>query len=479
MLSLLWLFILGVITYFLLQRSARPITRTPLWLLWLVMMSPAFIWSIWIFIFKNNNIPLPVLIIPFLICPILYWWLVYIGRSRPPVSETASSSPEETKTPLRPIEPSEEESLRNCFSWSIFALHNVEYRPQAVICRGQLRTDTETAYQTIEANVKRNFGTRFLVLFQTSSSGQPFFALVPNPYLKTSENAINKPPLYRPALALSLLVITLFTTTLIGAEIAGVTDKALQANPALFIYGLPYSLGLILILGVHEFGHYFTAHFYKIPTTLPYFIPFPFFLGTFGAFISMATPAPNRKALFDVSIVGPIAGFMVTLPFLIWGFMHSEIVPITAKSNLLNFNSFNPHFSLFMTLLSKIIFGSSLNAQTALNLHPVAIAGYLGVIITAYNLMPVGQLDGGHIVHAMFGQQKSMIIGQITRFFMLVLSFLEPGLLLWAIFLFLMPIYDEPALNDVSELDNKREILGFIALIFLLIIILPAPKILI
>jgi membrane-associated protease RseP (regulator of RpoE activity) len=119
-----------------------------------------------------------------------------------------------------------------------------------------------------------------------------------------------------------------------------------------------------------------------------------------------------------------------------------------------------------------------LNAETAIDLHPVAVAGYLGLIVTAFNLMPVGQLDGGHIVHAMFGQRASMAIGQVARLSMLLLSFLEQGLLLWAIILFLTPLNDEPALNDVSELDNRRDFLGLLAIGILLIILLPAPRIL-
>jgi membrane-associated protease RseP (regulator of RpoE activity) len=145
---------------------------------------------------------------------------------------------------------------------------------------------------------------------------------------------------------------------------------------------------------------------------------------------------------------------------------------------MLNFESFKPNFSLLMTFLSKLTLGGALNAETAIDLHPVAVAGYLGLIVTAFNLMPVGQLDGGHIVHAMFGQRASMAIGQVARLCMLLLSFLEQGLLLWAIILLLTPLNDEPALNDVSELDNGRDFLGLLAIGLLLIILLPAPRIL-
>jgi membrane-associated protease RseP (regulator of RpoE activity) len=111
----------------------------------------------------------------------------------------------------------------------------------------------------------------------------------------------------------------------------------------------------------------------------------------------------------------------------------------------------------------------------AIHLHPVAVAGYLGLVVTAFNLMPVGQLDGGHIVHAMFGQRMGVAIGQITRLLVLILALLEPDLLLWAIILLLLPVADEPALNDVSELDNWRDLGGLIALAILASIVLPSP----
>ena len=396
---------------------------------------------------------------------------------------TASDGTEATevkpKPALRPIDAVEEASLRDCFPWSIYFLQNLEFRPQAVICRGQLRTNPEAAYETIRENVERHFGDRFLVIFQTSFKGQPFFAIVPNPNRQSAENSVKNAPVNRPFFALGLVLITLFTTTIVGSQLAGVTEKIVQSNPSMLTKGLPYAITLMVILGIHESGHYLAAKFHKIRTTLPYFIPVPFFLGTFGAFIQIRSPIPNRRALFDVGIAGPFAGLVATVPFLIWGLYHSTIVPISNKSGMLNFESFNPNFSLMMTLLSKLTLGAALNSETAINLHPVAVAGYLGLIVTAFNLMPVGQLDGGHIVHAMFGQNASMAIGQVARLCMLLLSFLEPGLLLWAIILFLTPLNDEPALNDVSELNNWRDALGLVAIGLLLAILLPAPRILV
>ncbi|MEB3342759.1 site-2 protease family protein [Okeania sp.] len=485
------LILLGLITYYMLQRSVSKITRTPIWILWLIMMTPALIWTTWTFVYGEKQPPLGLVIIPFIFCPYLYWLLLQWGRYTP--SELDKSKTENSNSQSKPeIDPSEtinqtvpklaidkteEINLRNCFPWTVYYLRNLEYRPQAVICRGQLRSNPEEAYQTVRENVKGKFGDRFLVVFQNSFQGKPFFALVPNPHSSNTQSQEYEEYKRPIILALGLLLITLFTTTLVGArEIVGISEKAIQYNPSLLIQGLPYAIALILILGCHELGHYITAQLYKIHSSLPYFIPIPFFLGTFGAFIRMQSPVPNRKSLFDVSIAGPIAGFVVTIPLLIWGLFHSDIVPLSESSGMLSIDSLNPTFSFLLAVLSKLALGAELTANKGIDLHPVAVAGYIGVVFTAYNLMPIGQLDGGHIVHAMFGQRTGMVIGQISRFLLLVLALINPEFLFLAIFLFLLPLADEPALNDVSELDDKRDFLGLLMLGLLVIILLPAPK---
>jgi membrane-associated protease RseP (regulator of RpoE activity) len=326
----------------------------------------------------------------------------------------------------------------------------------------------------VRENIEAEFGDRFFVIFQESLNGKPFFALVPNPQAQPKDGRASE-PVTRPFLALGLLLITLFTTTIAGAKFAGVSAKQWESDPSMLLQGLPYALALMAILSIHELGHYLAARFYKVRTTLPYFIPVPLFLGTFGAFIQMRSPIPNRKALFDVGIAGPLAGFVVTLPLLIWGLAHSSVVPLSDASRLFNFESLDPRFSFLLTLLGKLALGTQLTAQMAIKLHPVAVAGYIGLIVTALNLIPVGQLDGGHIVHAMFGQRTGAAIGQITRFLVLLLALLEKDLLLWAIILLFMPVADERALNDVSELDNWRDFWGFLALVILVSIVLPAP----
>jgi membrane-associated protease RseP (regulator of RpoE activity) len=479
----LFLFLLGFITYFVVKSSAANVTRTPVWLLWFVLMIPALIWTLWSVVYGEDQ-PLPLLLIlgPFLVCPGLYWWLVQKGRITPEKKEETSLNPgsEEDKTTtdtkIRPINVQEEKSLRDCFPWGVYYLQQLDYRPQAILCRGKLQTAPEMAYERIKDNVENVFGDRFLVLFQESLQGQPFFALIPNPVTESQPETTSE-PLSRPWIALALLVMTIFTTTLIGAEMSGVTSKELQADPMVLSQGLPYALGIISILGVHELSHYLTAIYYKVRTTLPYFIPIPFFLGTFGAFIQMKSPVPHRRALFDVAIAGPLGGLVIALPLLYWGLSQSSVVPISSQGTLIQFQALDPRFSVLLSLISKLALGATLKPGMALDLHPLAIAGYIGIIVTALNLMPFGQLDGGHIIHAMLGQRVAIIVGQMTRIVVVILAFIRRDFFLWAIILLLMPVSDQPALNDVTELDNRRDFLGIFAMVILVSILLPLPKV--
>jgi membrane-associated protease RseP (regulator of RpoE activity) len=480
-----FLLLLGSLTYLMMQQSVARATRTPIWLLWLVLMTPAFVLTAWTLRYGIKQPPPSALVLWISGgCLLLYWVLFNWGRQLPAVPQNqseenqsqSSNNPTVETAPVRPIDLGEESQLRNCFPWSVYYVQNIEYRPQAVICRGHLRTIAGDAYDQIKANIERQFGDRFLVIFQEGTNGKPFFVLVPNPQAVKPNNQRDSEKITQPGLALLLLVATLFSTTFVGLRIAGFQATQLESDFTLFFKGLPYALGLMTILGTHELGHYLTARFYKIRATLPYFIPVPFFLGTFGAFIKMRSPIPNRKALFDVSIAGPLAGFIVTIPLLIWGLANSEIVALPEKTGLLNPNALNPKYSILFALLSKLALGSELTAKSAIDLHPIAVAGFLGLIVTALNLMPVGQLDGGHIVHAMFGQRTAVVIGQISRLLLLILSFIREEFLLWAIILLFVPLIDEPALNDVTELDNKRDFMGLISMALLLLIVLPLPQ---
>lgn len=483
----LWLIliVLSLTTYLLLQRTTGKMTQAPVWLYWLAVMMPSFIWLAWAY-FVGEDQPLPILIviIPLVLGIFLYGRLVQIGKPTDEPGKEAQQKaqlkpePSAILSQTRPIDSEEEKALRNCFPWNVYYLQHIDYRPQAILCRGKLKAVPDEAYSRIKQNIEKVFGNRFFLIFQESFRGQPFFALVPNPQAKTSTKkeveAEAEESLNQISLALSLLLITLITTTVIGLEMINVAWNDVVSNPSLILPAISYSLALVSILGIHELGHYFAASYYKISTSLPYFIPFPFFLGTIGAFVQRKSPVPNRRALFDVAIAGPLAGLLITIPVLLWGFSLSEVVPLQ-EENMLDFDSLDLRFSFLVAILGKLALGSQLYPEMGLDLHPLAVAGYIGILVTALNLMPIGSLDGGHIVHAMFGQRMAIAIGQITRIVSILFAMVYNYFWIWAILLWLMPLIDQPALNDVTELDNWRDFSGLITLAILIIILLPLP----
>ncbi len=505
--TLLSLLLIGGLTYTIVQRYVAHLTRTPWWVLWLVLMAPALSAGGWV-ILSGQDPPLALLLPLIVICPFLYFTLLRVGRLPTPPStplsgsdssehksdsaqtEAAGTEPARTKTLPRPLEREEESRLQNCFPWSVYYLQNVEYRPQAVICRGQLRTTAEAAYDTIRANIQTQFGERFLVVFQDGQAGKPFFVLVPNPYLSPPASAQpslapqdpRNPRLVRPGLSLGLLLATLLTTAIAGVEFTGLTDNGRELTSpafrqAMLQSGLPYALAILAILGVRELARYLSAHFHQIRATLPYFIPLPFLPGTLGAFTQFRSPIPHRRALFDVGIAGALGGLILALPLLFWGLHHSVPVALSDKPQAISLEAFDPRLSILTAVIGKLALGSSLTGETALNLHPVAIAALLGLVVTALNLVPVGQLDGGHIVHAMFGQRMGANIGRVSRLLILGLAMLgiQPWLLFWGVLLLFMPSTDQPALNNVTELDNTRDLLGLLTLALLLLLLLPLP----
>jgi hypothetical protein len=272
---------------------------------------------------------------------------------------------------------------------------------------------------------------------------------------------------------LLLFVATLLTTTWAGALQSGVN---LLHDPARFAVGLPYSLALMLILGAHELGHYFTARYHHIAVTPPFFIPVPFALGTFGAFIRIKSLSPNRRALFDVAVAGPLAGLVFAIPALIIGLRLSHVVPagqLPGAAHVgLPFAS-----SLLVLALAKLALGPAISHGQVLLLHPLAFAGWLGLLITALNLLPIGQLDGGHMAHALFGGRRghAISVAGLVALFALAL-FVWPGLMMWAFIVWLIAgTRDMPALNDVSPVGFGRMALGLFTFLLLAMMLIPMP----
>jgi membrane-associated protease RseP (regulator of RpoE activity) len=282
---------------------------------------------------------------------------------------------------------------------------------------------------------------------------------------------------------LTLFLLTVLTTLIVGTHIAlnyaqnvPVFDwdislkyfRELWRHPGLLILGAPFSITLLAILLAHELGHYFTCRHYGIRATYPYFIPAPTLIGTLGAFIRIKSPIANRRELFDVGISGPLAGFVLAIPALILAiFLTKGAMPVTTPDSI---SLGNP---LALILLTKLFRNGTNPAEIIL--HPVGCAAWVGLFATALNLLPVGQLDGGHILYAVLGDKCR----SISRGFHLVLLplgyFCWYGWLAWAVILLVLGLRHPMLIEPEEPLGGKRKVLAFVAALMLVLTFLPTP----
>ncbi|MDB6121750.1 MAG: Peptidase, partial [Pedosphaera sp.] len=333
------------------------------------------------------------------------------------------------------------------------------------VFRGKLRESAAAAY----ARLKQAFGTNTVPLLQEDRQQGAAIWLMPKP--------IEKATLERPVrywINWLLLGITILTTTWAGALHQGVN---LLQEPGRFVVGLSYSLGLLAILGLHELGHFFAARRHGMNVTPPYFIPAPFALGTFGAFIKMRSPPEDRHALFDVAVAGPLAGLVIAIPALLIGLHSSEVLGSSVGAMRSPLDGSSAGSSILFALLAKLSLGPALLKGDVLRLSPLAFAGWLGLLITALNLLPIGQLDGGHIARAMFGSYRGRIISRIGLWSLFLLAlFVWPGLMTWAIIVFFIASGGTtPPLNDLTPISSRRRWLGYFSFLILALILIPLP----
>lgn len=263
-----------------------------------------------------------------------------------------------------------------------------------------------------------------------------------------------------------LFILTLITTMLAGALQQGVNPLE---DPWGIRSGLPFSLTLILILGAHELGHYFMSKRHQVDVSLPYFIPAPSFVGTFGAFIKMKSPIPDRNILFDIGVAGPLAGLVVAIPVLIVGLVLSDVTSATEQEGIIHLGD-----SLLFTFLNWFVHGP-IPDDLDIALHPVAFSGWIGLLVTNLNLLPVGQLDGGHVMYALFSVKQKLI----GRIFILILAILGIvswiGWLIWAVLLLILGTKHPPVIYDWIPLAKTRRRVGWGMIGLFLITFIPSP----
>ena len=310
-------------------------------------------------------------------------------------------------------------------------------------------------------------------------------------YYRPSELYVPRPQRRRYWLHILLFLATIFTTLVVGAHMEfnfqnnlpafSFNDDVLPflpvdwalAQPSRLLLGLPFGCTLMLILLAHEMGHYLYCRYYGVYATLPFFIPFPTLFGTAGAFIRIRSPIPSRNALFDIGIAGPIAGFLVAVGVLVFALPQSKMMPLAPVASEVQLG-----YPLIFHLMWAILPLAKLHAGSAslqgVYLHPTAIAAWVGMFATALNLLPGGQLDGGHIVFAL-SPRAHKIVSRATILALLPLAiYFWTGWLVWAVLLRITGMR-HPIVPEWPGVTDGRRWVALFGLVMLALTLMPTP----
>ena len=314
-----------------------------------------------------------------------------------------------------------------------------------------------------------------------------------------------EPVLKRVWLQAVLFILTAYTTTAAGMQMALGMEFTIHPesvphdfdfglallDPSFLALGVPFSVTMLGILGIHEMGHYLASRAWRVRATLPYFIPFPSLIGTMGAVIKIKSRIPNRRALMDIGASGPLAGFVVSVFAMMVGMGLSEQVPLSRLEQ--GMEGFELGRSMLSLVLERMIIGDLPDGYMLYD-HPIFVAGWVGLFVTALNLLPVGQFDGGHIVYAIFGRWHYMIsrgcVVLLGVFWVLGppydwltsgdlvsewWSSRFPGWLIWIFLAMVLGRKHPPPSDPYLDLDQRRKVIGYISLAIFLLCFIPIP----
>jgi membrane-associated protease RseP (regulator of RpoE activity) len=378
--------------------------------------------------------------------------------------ETPAATPKEATNPVsQEVVPIPDEDLKNIQGIfgidTFFATETIPYQEGAIF-KGNLRGEPAMVHSRLSVSLQEKLGDRYRLFLVENPEEKPVVIVLP------SSNDPQPATLPQNILAGVLAVATIAATL----ETAGIfLGFDFFSNPSRFGEVLPISAGIWLILVIHELGHWFLARRHNIRLSFPFFIPSAQ-IGSFGAITRFESLLPNRTVLFDIALAGPAAGGILSLLMLIVGLILSH------EGSLFKVPSEFFQGSILVGTLARVVLGSSLQ-QTLVDVHPLTIIGWLGLVVTAFNLMPAGMLDGGRIVQAIYGRQIARRATVATLILLGIISLLNPTnplLLYWAIvILFLQRGLERPSLNEISEPDDARAALGLLALFLTVATLLP------
>jgi len=322
---------------------------------------------------------------------------------------------------------------------------------------GQLLTESQQAYSRIS---KRFRGYGYTPILRSHSGGVVITA-IPTVFASRSSGNLA---------ALLLFVLTVLSVLFVGAGAQAPDLQWILEHP---LAGWPFAASLMAILTAHELGHYFVSRRFGVAVSLPYFIPMPFSpFGTMGAVIRTRAPIHDRRQLLAIGAAGPLAGLAVAVPLLVFGLMQSEVHPIPLQPGV-----FMEGNSLFYAAVKFLLFGQFLpNGGTDVFLHPVAFAAWAGLLVTALNLIPAGQLDGGHIAYALLGR-RTRWLNRLTVVLALVMGLIWSGWFTWAAILFLLGQRSAEPLDDVTRLTRRQRAFAIGMLLLFAVLFTPIPMI--
>lgn len=369
----------------------------------------------------------------------------------------ASPAPEGLQPTIVPIPADDLKAIQSIFGIDTFFITETIPYQDGAIFKGNLRGEPEPTYTKLSEALKERLGEQYRLFLIENQEGKPVVVVLP------SKNDPKPLTLTQTLLSIVLFLATIATSLETGGILLGFD---LYSTPQRYAEVLPLSFGILAVLLVHELGHWLAAKRHNVRLALPFFIP-TWQIGSFGAITRFASLLPTRSALFDIAFAGPAAGGFVSLGMLITGLLISH----EGSSFKVPTQFFEG--SILVGTLARVIMGTAVQ-QPLVDVHPLVLLGWLGLIVTAINLMPAGQLDGGRIIQAIYGRKTASRTTIATIIVLGIASLVNPLALYWAIVIVVLQRnLERPSLNELTEPDDARAALGLLALFLMVTILLP------